>query len=178
LVIPKDSILLFHHLQSNWRIYEFQQSGGKFCPPRLFSRLISDSHSSILSMSSEIIPSSDFVESITEEYESIDIPVYKLRAWYSTEEKIFFDCDREDLRSCLVNILEETTYSFFRVFFLVRDTKSKNVEFMDVRYSNIRKETLEDFVERYDSQLKPGGLMSLEAQGREYLRYLGASYEE
>jgi len=49
---------------------------------------------------------------------------------------------------------------------------------MDIRYSNIGKESLEHFIKRYHSQLKPAGLMSLEAGGIEYIEYVGSSYGE
>jgi len=49
---------------------------------------------------------------------------------------------------------------------------------MDISYANLGKETLERFLIRYPTQLKPGSLMALQLSGSEYLEFLGASYEE
>lgn len=53
-------------------------------------------------MVTEIIPSIDMLNQLKDKYDSIDIPLYKFREWFSKEDEVFFDCEDGDLEGCLV----------------------------------------------------------------------------
>lgn len=129
-------------------------------------------------MSSEIVLDRAVVESLREEFGEIVIPAYKFRRLFSQTRQVFFDCEDEDTEACLDRSLHRKDHAFFTVFFVVRDKESGSLRVMDISFPNIGKETLEHFIKRYHSQLKPSNIMGLEANGREYVKYIGCSYEE
>ena len=127
-------------------------------------------------MSPEIVPREAVVESLREEFGEIAIPAYRFRRLFSRREQVFFDCEGEDPEACLDRVLRREDYALFTVFLVIREGGGLRV--MAVSFPNIGKETLEHFIKRYHAQLKPSNIMGLEASGREYVRYLGCSYEE
>ena len=127
-------------------------------------------------MQKKIIFSNDVFEEIQKRLGEIDIPRYKFRNFFSSEYKIFFDCEKDPLE-CLEPILGYENYQRFVVYFIVRDEQG-NLSVMDVSFSNPGKETIEHFIRRYPTQLKPANAMALQLSGREYLEYLGTSYED
>lgn len=129
-------------------------------------------------MSSEVVFGSAVVESLREEFGEIVILAYKFRRLFSQTRQVFFDCEDEDTGACLDRALHRKDHAFFTVFFVVRDVKSGSLRVMDISFPNIGKETLEHFIKRYHSQLKPSNIMGLEASDREYVKYIGCSYEE
>lgn len=131
-----------------------------------------------MGMSPGIVVSEAIVEWLREEFGDIVIPAYKFRRLFSRTGQIFFDCEGEDNEACLDRALHGKNHAFFTVFFVIRDKESGTLQVMDVSFPNIGRETLEHFIKRYHSQLKPSNIMGLEASGREYVKYIGCSYEE
>lgn len=129
-------------------------------------------------MSLEIVSREALIESLLEEFGSIEIPTYKFRKLFSRDKQVFFDCEGEDTDACLEQVLHKKTHTLFVVFLLIRDKESGNLKVMDVRFHNIGKETLEHFINRYHSQLKFSSIMGLKASGKEYVKYVGCSYEK
>lgn len=129
-------------------------------------------------MSSEIVSRETLVELLREEFGSIEIPSYKFRKFYSRDKQVLFDCERGDTYACLDQVLHNETHAFFVVFLVIRDKESGSLRVMDVSFPNIGKETLEHFIKRYHSQLKPSSIIGLEASRKEYVKYLGCSYEK
>jgi len=127
-------------------------------------------------LNDEIIPSNVFLNSLHERYTHLQVPTYKFREWYSKELKIFFDCSGAEPTKCLEKVMKGEDYSHFRVFIIIKEGDGYRV--MDISYPNIGNLSLRRWLERYHSQLKPASIMSLEGAGKEYIEYLGASYEE
>ncbi|MEJ2241396.1 MAG: hypothetical protein P8Y18_04560 [Candidatus Bathyarchaeota archaeon] len=71
---------------------------------------------------------------------------------------------------------EKTDISYFIVFFIVK--KEDSYSFMDVNYRRLGKETLEHFINRYESQLKSMTQLSLKPRNIEYVETIGYSYEQ
>lgn len=117
------------------------------------------------------------LKSIQEEFESLNIPDYKFRNFFSEDKRVFFDCDEGETIQCLDLKLKRKDHDSFVVFLLVKDRESGKLLVMDVMFPNIGGESLEHFIDRYDSQLKTSGVMSLEASGKELMTILGYSYE-
>lgn len=128
-------------------------------------------------MTTEIISNEDALEPIQEEFESLEVPLYKFRGFFSEDKQVFFDCENSETLQCLNENLKRRDHDYFIVFLLVKNIESGKLLVMDVRYANIGGETLEHFIDRYNSHLKPSSIMSLEAGGKELIRYLGYSYE-
>ena len=127
-------------------------------------------------MFEEIIFTNQFFEELKLRFNGIDIPKYKFRKLFSRNFKIFFDCE-EKPPNCLEDILHKDTYPRFIVYFIIRE-ENGNLLVMDVSFANPGKETLERFIKRYPTQLKPANTMALQLSGREYVEYLGVSYED
>jgi len=128
-------------------------------------------------MSSEIVPTSSYVKTLKEKYEGIDIPDYKLREWFSTAHKIFFDCEDEDKSVCLGRLLRRTDFEAFVVFFVVREA-SGVYRFMDASFRNLGTETLEHFINRFHKQLEAMTRLGVQGTGLEYVECVGHSYKE
>ena len=128
-------------------------------------------------MVTEIIPSIDMLNQLKDKYDSIDIPLYKFREWFSKEDEVFFDCEDGDLEGCLAEVLRIRDHKFFVTFFVVKDERSNNLKVMNATFRNLGKDTLKRFIERYRSQLKPAGELALGASGIEYLEHIGSSYK-
>jgi hypothetical protein len=128
-------------------------------------------------MTTEIVSSEDSLKSIQDEFEDLNIPYYKFRNFFSVNERVFFECEEGETFQCLYVNLKRKDHDYFVVFLLVEDIDSGELLVMDVRFPNIGGESLEHFIDRYDSQLKTSGVMSLEASGKELMNVLGYSYE-
>jgi hypothetical protein len=128
-------------------------------------------------MEHDIIRTAEFARSLEEKYNTLRVPTYKLRSWFAVDRKVFFDCDRSDKVSCLLDVLAKRDFSFFRVYFLVRDVASDSYRFMDVSFRNLGRESLEHFINRYHLQLEPVTRLSLQGAALEYIECEGYGYE-
>jgi hypothetical protein len=124
-----------------------------------------------------VIESKEFLESLKEKYPSIKIPFYKFREWYSIEQRVFFDCDTGDKQRCLDDAIKRTDYPFFKVFFVAKDKEGESFTIMDIVYPNAFKSSINKWVDRYETMLKPASFIALEGSGKEYIEYLGVTYE-
>ncbi len=128
-------------------------------------------------MSLEIVPTSTYMEALEKKYRDLDIPIYKLREWFSTSRRIFFDCESRDKNACLEQLLERTDLEAFVIFFVVRES-SGSYRFMDASFRNLGTETLEHFVNRFHKQLEAMTRLGVQATGLEYMECIGHSYKE
>ncbi len=129
-------------------------------------------------MSSEIIPTTEYVHSLEKKYEDLTIPVYKLRKWFSTDQMVFFDCERSDKQSRLHEVLTKPNFLSFRIYLVVQVLDIGSYSFMDVSFRNLGgRETLEHFIKRYHQQLETMTKLSLQGAGRKYTNCVGHSYE-
>jgi hypothetical protein len=129
-------------------------------------------------MSPRIIPTSEQVVFLEERYVGLKIPTYKLKRWFSIDQKVFFDCDSDSNQAlCLERILSKADFPAF-IIYLVVEEKEKNYHFMDVSFRNLGKETLENFITRYHQQLEAMTKLSLQTVNREFIECTGHSYEE
>ncbi|NIR86624.1 hypothetical protein GWO13_03255 [Candidatus Bathyarchaeota archaeon] len=128
-------------------------------------------------MDTEIISANMYVQSLKDKFESLDIPVYKLRAWFSTTHQVFFDCESEDKVSCLEKLLKQRNFEAFTIFFVVKEP-SGVFKFMDANFRNIGNETLEHFINRFHKQLESMTILSVQTVGLEYVECIGHSYHD
>lgn len=128
-------------------------------------------------MTSKIISENEYVALLEEKYKGLKVATYKLRKWFSTEQKIFFDCDSPDKESCLRQILTKPDFPAFIIYLIVKSAAG-GYSFMDVSFRNLGKETLEHFISRYHQQLETMTKLSLQTVGREFVECPGHSYEE
>jgi len=128
-------------------------------------------------VSSEIVPSNLYVKSLKEKYEDFEVPLYKLREWFSKTDKVFFDCEESDKSSCLEQIMKQRNFGAFVIFFVVREKSSGSYKFMDASFRNLGKETLKHFIRRYHGQLESMTKLGLGSRGIEYVECVGYSYE-
>lgn len=129
-------------------------------------------------MLSPIIPATDYGNSLEEKYKGLKVPIYKLRKWFSSEHKVFFDCESGDKESCLHELLIKPDFPAFVIYLIVKDVVSSGYSFVDVSFRNLGKETLEHFINRYHQQLETMTKLSLQGAGREYVDCPGHGYEE
>jgi len=123
------------------------------------------------------VPSASYAQSLKEKYPGFEIPSYKLREWFSTAYRVFFDCGRPDKHSCLEALLRRANLGAFVIFFVVREP-SGSYKFMDASFRNLGTETLERFMTRYHQQLESMTRLSLQSIGLEYVECVGHSYQE
>jgi len=128
-------------------------------------------------MSAEIVSSASYAQTLKEKYPGFEIPSYKLREWFSTVHKVFFDCDNPKKHSCLEALLKRTNLGAFVIFFVVRES-SGLYKFMDASFRNLGTETLKRFMTRYHQQLESMTRLSLQSIGLEYVECVGHSYQE
>ena len=86
----------------------------------------------------KIIPTSEQVAFLEERYEGLKIPTYKLKKWFSSDQKVFFDCKDSDEALCLERILSNADFPAFIIYLIVKDAE-KSYEFMDVSFRNLAK---------------------------------------
>lgn len=128
-------------------------------------------------MSSEIVLTSSYVKSLKEKYDDLNIPNYKLKEWFSTTRKIFFDCENKDKNACLEQLLKRTDLDAFVIFFVVKES-SGSYRFMDASFRNLGTETLEHFINRFHKQLEAMTRLGVQATGLEYMECVGHGYKE
>jgi len=128
-------------------------------------------------MSSKIVLTSSYVKALKEKYKDLDIPAYKLKEWFSTNRRVFFDCENKDKNACLEQLLERTDLDAFVIFFVVRES-SGSYRFMDASFRNLGTETLEHFINRFHKQLEAMTKLGVQATGLEYMECIGHSYKE
>ena len=128
-------------------------------------------------MSAEIVSSASYAQSLREKYPGFEIPSYKMREWFSTALKVFFDCGSPNKGACLEKLLKKTNLGAFVIFFVVRES-SGSYRFMDASFRNLGTETLEHFVTRYHQQLESMTRLSLQSIGLEYVECVGHGYQE
>lgn len=128
-------------------------------------------------MSSEIISAQNHVESLKQKYPGLDFPAYKLRQWYSPANQVFFDCKENDKETCLLEVLKNTGFSAFVIFFVAKDQNGA-YKLMDASFRNLGTENLERFITRFHSQLEPMTRLGVQAAGSEYVDCVGHSYVE
>lgn len=130
-------------------------------------------------MSPDIIPAAEYAATLGEKYEGLEVPVYKLKKWFSTSKNVFFDCEGSDKTLCLQEILIKPDFPAFRIYLVVKDLSTGGYSFMDVNFRNLGgKENLEHFINRYHQQLETMTKLSLQGAGREYVDCVGHGYEE
>lgn len=125
-------------------------------------------------MSFGICLSVDFGKSLEEDYVGVEVPLYKLRKWFSEVEKVFFDCDGVEKVECLKAVLERDDFSDFVVFLIVKQEGS--YQFMDIVFRNLGTETLKHFIKRYETQLSSMTKLSFQSRKIEYIKAVGYSY--
>jgi len=131
-----------------------------------------------VSLSTEIMPATTYVESLRQKYKGFDFPAYKLREWFSTVHLVFFDCKLEENKTtCLEQLLKRTNLEAFTIFFVVKEQSGAH-KFMDASFRNLGTETLERFINRYHQQLESMTKLSIQTIGLEYLECIGHSYQE
>lgn len=128
-------------------------------------------------MSSKIVLTSSYVKALKEKYKDLAIPAYKLKEWFSTSRRVFFDCENKDKNACLEQLLERTDLGAFVIFFVVRES-SGSYRFMDASFRNLGTETLEHFINRFHKQLEAMTRLGVQATGLEYMECIGHSYKE
>jgi len=128
-------------------------------------------------MNSEIVLTSSYVKSLKEKYKDLDIPVYKLKEWFSTSRQVFFDCENEDKNACLEQLLKRTDLEAFIILFVVRES-SGSYRFMDASFGNLGTKTLEHFINRFHKQLEAMTMLGVQATGLEYIECVGHSYKK
>jgi hypothetical protein len=128
-------------------------------------------------MSPKIIPTSERVVFLEGKYEGLKVPTYKLKKWFSSDQKVFFDCEDSDEALCLERTLSNADFTAFIIYLIVKDAE-KSYQFMDVSFRNMGKETLEHFITRYHQQLEAMTKLSLQTVGREFIECPGHSYQE
>lgn len=121
-----------------------------------------------------IIKSEDYLNSLKSTYPNINVPLYKFREWFSTKDKIFFDCEEAGVETCLEEKKSFKQYSQFKVFHILKNGEKYVIK--DVIYPNIGNASLVEWIPRYEKNLKGATLMSLSAAGQEYVDELGFSY--
>ena len=107
----------------------------------------------------------------------LKIPTYKLKKWFSSDQKIFFDCKDSDEVHCLEQILPNADFPAFVIYLIVKDAE-KRYNFMDVSFRSLGKEMLEHLITRYHQQLETMTKLSLQRVGREFIECPGHSYQE
>jgi len=128
-------------------------------------------------VSQEIIPTAEYATHLESKYETVKVPVYKLRELFSIKERVFFDCKGTDMGSWLRRVLIKPDFPSFRIYLVVK--LDAGYGFMDVNFRNLgNKETLEHFIERYHMQLETMTKLSLQSAGHEYIECVGYSYDE
>jgi hypothetical protein len=126
-------------------------------------------------LSSDIISAVDFVKPLEEDYAGLKISLYKLRAWYSLKQKLFFDCDKSVKNNCLESILQKDDFSDFVVFLITKDADS--YQLMDIVFRNLGSETLKHFIKRYTKQLNSMTKLSLQSRKIDYIKTIGYTYK-
>jgi hypothetical protein len=130
-----------------------------------------------VSVLTEIIPTVEYAARLRKTYEGLEVPLYRLRGLFSTEERVFFNCADTDKGSCLRRLLAKPDFPAFRIYLVVKEAASYS--FIDVNFRNIgNKETLEHFMKRYHQQLENMAKLSLQGSGRKYVECVGHGYEE
>ncbi len=130
-------------------------------------------------MSPENTLTTEYAKALEKKYKGLEVPTYKLRRWFSTSKKVFFDCEDSDKALCLKQILSRPDFPAFRIYLVVKSVTAGGYSFMDVNFRNLGgKETLTHFMKRYHQQLETMTRLSLQGAGREYLDCVGHSYEE
>ena len=128
-------------------------------------------------MEMETISTNTYVQSLKDKFKGIDVPMYKLKAWFSIKCQVFFDCESEDKVSCLEEVLKQRNFEAFTIFFVVKEP-SGVFKFMDASFKNIGKETIEHFVNRFHKQLESMTRLGVQTIGLEFVEYIGHSYQE
>jgi len=128
-------------------------------------------------MDSEIVPAQDYVRSLEQKYPGLDFPAYKLRQWYSKVYQVFFDCAEPNREGYLQEVLRNTGYAAFTIFFVAKE-QSGAYKLMDASFRNLGTETLERFITRFHSQLESMTKLGIQATGSEYVECIGHSYVE
>jgi len=128
---------------------------------------------------SNIISAVEYAKILEQKYAGLKVPIYKLREWFATEQKIFFDCENPDKATCLSQILAKPDFPAFIIYLVVKDAKTGDYDFMDVSFRNLMGlETLQHFINRYHAQLESMTKLSLQGAGREHVESVGHGYEE
>lgn len=128
-------------------------------------------------MNSDILPAQNYVELLRQRYPKLDFPAYKLRQWYSKSHQVFFDCKEPEKEACLREVLMNTGFAAFIIFFVAKD-QSGEYKLMDASFRNLGTENLERFIARFHSQLESMTRLGVQAAGSEYIECVGHGYVE
>ena len=121
-----------------------------------------------------IISKNEFVNVMRERFPELKIHAYKLRDYYSGKSKLFFDCEG-DLDKFVKKTLEYAFHQRYVTYIVIK--KADRFEFQSISYRNPAVESLEHFIGRYESTIKPSLAMTLVGSDKEFVELLGFSYE-
>ena len=115
-----------------------------------------------------------YVKETEKRFPGLEVQAYRLRDYYSDEHKLFFDCEG-DPDECIKEALEYSFHVKYVTFLVVK--RGDRLEFMSVAYRNPAVESLEHFMGRYETTIKPSLVMTLVGSDKEFIELLGFSYE-
>ena len=122
-----------------------------------------------------ILSREEYVKETEKRFPGLEIQAYRLRDYYSDDHKLFFDCEG-DPETCIKEALEYSFHVKYVTFFVIK--KGEAYEFMSVAYRNPAVESLEHFMGRYDTTIKPSLVMTLVGSDKGFVELLGFSYED
>ena len=123
----------------------------------------------------KVSPRDVYVKETERRFPGLEIQAYRLRDYYSDEYKLFFDCEG-DPDKCIKEALEYSFHVKYVTYLVVK--KGEAFEFMSVAYRNPAVESLEHFIGRYETTIKPSLVMTLVGSDKEFVELLGFSYED
>jgi hypothetical protein len=129
----------------------------------------------------KIITTVELFKQLGERYTGLQYNTGMLKPFYAVDKKLFFDCQKtKDKKACLSEVLARKDYEDFSVLFLVKEEAKPEgnppYTLNESKFVRIGQEKPEDFINRYNKNLKEPLMLSMQLFGVQPVELIGFSY--
>jgi hypothetical protein len=130
---------------------------------------------------SEIVSTTDFLKELEKRYAGLRYEVSMFKPFFAKDKRLFFDCRKNvEKNACLEKILARQDLEEFSILSIVKEEDKNTGKSIytvnESKFIRIGREKPEDFINRYNKNLKEPMTLSMQLFGAQTLELIGFSY--
>ena len=129
----------------------------------------------------KIVVTTDLFRELEKRYAGLRYDIGMFKPFFATDMKLFFDCRKtEDRKTCLTKVLARKDFEDFSVLFVAKEEEESTSKLVytvnESKFVRIGQEKPEDFINRYNKNLKEPLMLSMQLFGVQPVELIGFSY--
>jgi hypothetical protein len=133
------------------------------------------------SLSAKIVATPELFKGLEKHYAGLRYDIDMFKPFFATDKKLFFDCrNAEDKNICLARVLARQDFEDFSVLFVAKEEDKSTGRLVhtvnESKFARMGQEKPEDFINRYNKNLKEPLALSMQLFGVQPVELIGFSY--